>query len=118
MTDAYHLLRQSLHRGRRLTALALIALQGGIAASPLWEPASEGRLAAHTEQDGAQHKGLHNEATCVVCAVRTLHASAADKPVSLMAAQPLRLVATVAPHVMASRERVRTNLSRAPPVTG
>jgi hypothetical protein len=118
MTDPYRALRRSLHRGRRLTALALIALQGAIALSPLWERSSEGRLAAHTEQDGARHVGLHNEETCIVCAVRTLHAAAAARTFDFVTAPRMLVAASVAPLAIRAREPARSKLSRAPPLSG
>ena len=68
-----------LNGWRRKIALAvLLALQGAIAVSPLLEPTEKGRLGAHAEEQGAQHKYQHDETTCAVCAVRSLHSSPAQ----------------------------------------
>ncbi|MGH7656154.1 MAG: hypothetical protein ACREN6_15995, partial [Gemmatimonadaceae bacterium] len=58
---------------RRIALAALFALQGAIALAPLAETTEKGRLGAHAEPKGAQHKYQHDEATCAVCAVRSLH---------------------------------------------
>ena|ERR1017187_10600632 len=118
MADPYRALRRSLLRGRRLTALALLALQGGIALSPFWEKSSEGRLAAHTEQDGTRHVGLHNEDTCIVCATRTMHAASTARTIEIVFAPRMLIVASVAPRAIPPHEPARTNLSRAPPLSG
>ena len=57
---------------------ALFALQGAITLSPLLEPNEKGRMPVHVEQQGATHRYQHNEATCAVCAVRSLHSSPAE----------------------------------------
>lgn len=63
---------------RRVALAALFALQGAIALAPLAEPSEKGRLGAHAEQQGAQHQYQHDETTCAVCAVRSLHCSPAQ----------------------------------------
>jgi hypothetical protein len=118
MTDPYRALRRSLLRGRRLTALALVALQGAIALSPMWESHREVRLDTHAEQDGTRDVGLHNEATCIVCAVRTLHAAASAGTFDFVTAPRMLVVASVTLRAVPSRHPARTNLSRAPPLSG
>ena len=103
---------------KRLPIVGLLLIQVGVAASPLLEP-HHGSLVGHVEQDGATHRFVvHNEATCAVCAVRLLHASAPDQsPVPLMVVHA-HFVATG--HLVAapSREQDPTNPSRAPPTNG
>jgi hypothetical protein len=118
MTDPYRALRRSLQRGRRLTALALVALQGAIALSPMWESHGEVRLDTHAEQDGTRDVGLHNEATCIVCAVRTLHAAAAPRTFDFVTAPRMLVVASFAARAVPSADPARTHHSRAPPLTG
>src|SRR5471032_1032143 len=103
--------------GRRLLALALFAVQGGIAVSPLWEPHDQG-MRVHAEQDGSRHTGLHNEATCVVCAIRSLHAIASTRIERTVVAPRIRVVSAAAPRFVPSPDNASTNLSRAPPLTG
>src|ERR1039457_3568584 len=62
---------------RKIALVALFALQGAIAVSPLLETTEKGRLGAHTEEQGARHKYQHDEATCAVCSVRAMHSSPA-----------------------------------------
>lgn len=62
---------------RRLALAALFALQGAIALAPLAEPSEKGRLGAHAESQGAQHQYQHDESTCVVCSVRSMHCTPA-----------------------------------------
>jgi hypothetical protein len=95
-----------------------MALQGGIALSPLWEARSEVRLDTHAEQDGTRDVGLHNEATCIVCAVRTLHAAASARTFDFVTAPRMLVVASFAARAIPSRDPARTNLSRAPPLSG
>ena len=63
---------------RRFALAALFALQGAIALAPLVEPSEKGRLGAHAEGQGAQHKYQHDESTCAVCAVRSMHSAPAQ----------------------------------------
>src|SRR5579871_6550552 len=63
---------------RRVALAALFALQGAIALAPLLEPSEKGRLGAHAESQGAQHKYQHDESTCAVCSVRSMHSSPAQ----------------------------------------
>jgi hypothetical protein len=77
MFSSSGLLRRPNGWCRRVALAALFALQGAIALAPLAEPTEKGRLGAHAEQQGAQHQYQHDEATCAVCSVRSLHCSPA-----------------------------------------
>lgn len=65
---------------RRLTGGALFALQALIAVSWVAEPVGPVRLDTHAEDYGTRHLGLHNESTCLACAVRAMHAVPASSP--------------------------------------
>jgi hypothetical protein len=99
---------------RRLALAALFALQGAIALAPLAEPSEKGRLGAHAEQKGAQHKYQHDEATCVVCAVRSLHCSPAQSCPPIVDERQHSVVALEAP-VAPALHANPTALPRAPP---
>ena len=117
MTIASPLLRRVQAWPRRLAALVLLAMQAGVAASALVEFRSESRLSAHAEQDGTRHSGLHNEATCVLCAVRSLQA-AAPLQTAHASAVGAHIGVTAGPTATAPRpESLRANLSRAPPTS-
>ena len=108
-------LRRPRSSVRRLVALALFALQGGIVASPFMEPRSEGRLSAHAEQDGARHVNLHNEATCALCSVRAQTSMPAQGATEI--ACPRHETGTAMESYAApSCEDAPNNLSRAPPL--
>ena len=101
---------------RRLALAALFALQGAIALAPLAEPSDKGRLGAHAEQQGAQHKYQHDETTCVVCAVRSLHCSPAQSCPAIVGERQHSIAALEAPVAPAPRVRP-TALPRAPPLS-
>ena len=115
MTPGLPLVRRSLSWRRRLAALVLLVTQVGVATSLVFEAQAETRLSAHAEQDGARHAGLHNESTCVVCAVRSMHAAtpqhAAPATVGQVLARPAALTLVTAPQ----RDGPGSNPSRAPP---
>jgi hypothetical protein len=99
---------------RKLALAALFAIQGAIAVSPLLEPTEKGRLGAHTEERGAQHKYQHDEATCAVCSVRAMHSSPAQASPAVACERESWIAALGAPR--APNRRVDpTTLPRAPP---
>ncbi len=104
---------------RRATCLALLALQGGIVTSPLWETRNqkEVRPKPHVEQSGARHLDMHDETTCLVCSVRSLASlPMAPAPSIVVARQsPTAWQTAEVPH---ARDDGSTNRSRAPPVDG
>ncbi len=93
---------------------ALFALQGAITVSPLLEPTEKGRLGAHAEEQGAQHKYQHDETTCAVCAVRSLHSSP-PQGCPAITCERLQTVAVLDTPVAPSRPSDPTTLPRAPP---
>ena len=100
---------------RRKTALlALLALQGAIALSPLLEPTEKGRLGAHAEEQGAQHKYQHDEATCAVGSVRAMHSSPAQPSPAVACERETWIAALEAPGAPDHRLDP-TTLPRAPP---
>jgi hypothetical protein len=93
---------------------ALFVLQGAITLSPLLEPSDKGRMGAHAEQQGAQHKYQHDETTCAVCAVRSLHSSPAQTCPAIACDRQQTAAALDAPVTPAFRVDP-TALPRAPP---
>ena len=103
---------------RRQIALAvLFALQGAATLAPLFEPTENGRMGAHTEERGAQHKYQHDDRTCTVCAVRSLHSSPAQSCPAIECERQQSVAALDAP-VAPSHHVVATTLPRAPPRLG
>ncbi len=99
---------------RQLALVLLVALQGAITLSPLIEPSEKGRMGAHAEERGAQHKYQHDETTCAVCAVRSLHAAAMQSSPPIIGERVQTVTALDAP--VAPIRRVDTTvLPRAPP---
>ena len=107
------LLRPSVWR-RRIALAVLFALQGAITVSPLLEPGEKGRIGAHAEEQGAQHKYQHDETTCAVCAVRSLHSSPAQGCPPIVCERQ-RVIAALETPVAPSRRADSTTLPRAPP---
>lgn len=99
---------------RRLALGALFALQGAIALAPLAEPSDKGRLGAHIEQQGAKHAYQHDETTCVVCAVRSLHCTPAHGCPPIVADRQEAVAVLDAPPAPSLRVGP-TALPRAPP---
>ena len=99
---------------RQLALVLLFALQGAITLSPLIEPSERGRMGAHAEERGAQHKYQHDEATCAVCAVRSLHAAAAQSSVPVIS-ERVHTAAALNTPVAPARRADATLLPRAPP---
>jgi hypothetical protein len=116
---SFHLsFRRSGERRRRITALALLAVQGVIAASPLWEPKLEAPLRSHAEREAARHPGMHNEATCGVCAVRLMSASLPVRVVHADTSPGQQRHPMWEASASAPRDVTPANLSRAPPLRG
>jgi hypothetical protein len=100
---------------RRQIALAvLFALQGAITLAPLIEPTETGRMSAHVERQGARHKYQHDETTCAVCAVRSLHSAPAQN-CPPMVCEEHSTVAALDAHVAPAPRVAPTALPRAPP---
>lgn len=59
---------------RQLSLVAMLLVQATIVASPLFESHPTGAPVTHVEEPGTRHVDMHNEATCVVCSVRAMHA--------------------------------------------
>jgi hypothetical protein len=58
---------------RQCSLVAMLLVQATIVASPLFEPHTTGAPVTHVDETGTRHVDMHNEATCVVCAVRAMH---------------------------------------------
>jgi hypothetical protein len=99
---------------RQVALAALFALQGAIALAPLLETNEKGRMGAHAEQKGAQHKYQHDETTCAACAVRSLHSSPAQSCPAIACERQQSMAALDAP-VAPARRTDPTVLPRAPP---
>ena len=99
---------------RRIAFAVLLALQGAITVSPLLDPGEKGRIGAHAEERGAQHKYQHDETTCAVCAVRSLHASPARSCAPIVCDRHESFAARETP-LAPVRRVVPTTLPRAPP---
>lgn len=110
--------RLALHRAssmRRVAATFVLLLQAAVVVSAVVEPPAQRPLVAHMEQPGARHVGLHNEATCLVCAVRAMQAApAASDDLTTRASRAAGVEPAAGVQVEDSRA-VLTNRSRAPP---
>lgn len=100
---------------RRGVFAALLALQGAVVLSPAWEPRPTGALGAHVEETGARHLDLHNEATCALCAVRSLHVVAPARSVVPTAHLLIRALVAFGMGTAPVRDALPAHLSRAPP---
>ena len=107
-------LRRQFGWHRKLVFAVLFALQSAITLSPLIEPSEKGRLGAHAEQQGAQHKYQHDETTCAVCAVRSLHSSPSQTCPAVVCETQQSVAALDTPPAPAYRSDP-TALPRAPP---
>ena len=103
---------------RRLAALGLLSLLGGIAAAPLLEVRGERAMGMHVEETGARHIDVHSESTCALCAARSMHAVASAPPEPELAAAPRQAVESVRVGAAPAPAITRTLRSRAPPVVG
>jgi hypothetical protein len=99
---------------KRVMLAALIALQGVIAFSPLLEVSERGRLGAHVEQQGASHRYQHDEGTCAVCKVRSMHSAPAGAG-PILVAERLHTDASRSAPVAPPRTLAHATLPRAPP---
>lgn len=101
---------------RRAALVVLLVFQGAWALAPLFEPHNDRLGVVHVESTHPKHPYIHNEATCAVCAVRSLYAAPPQRPapvLHLSAGQPVdRFDAAAAPRT----DQDPTNLSRAPPL--
>jgi hypothetical protein len=95
--------------------LALVAITGQSAVVSASAGADEMGAPSHVERSGISLHHAHNEATCVVCRVLSIHGKTEAQPASAVA----RATAPIAPPSVLSRrpEQVTSssNLSRAPP---
>jgi hypothetical protein len=114
MNSTHRPLRRPIGWRRRIALAALIALQTAITFSPLLETTEKGRLGAHAEEQGAQHRYQHDESTCAVCAVRSLHSSPAQACPAIACEQQQSIAVLDAPSAP-SRSADPTALPRAPP---
>lgn len=99
---------------RQVALTVLLALQGAIAFSALLEPTEKGWLGAHAEAQGAVHQYQHDESTCAVCAVRSLHPSPAPGCAPIVCERQQSL-ATLETPAAAAVLVDPTTLPRAPP---
>ena len=100
---------------RRSVAAALLLLQAAVAISPIAEPPAQRPMGAHMEGQGARHIGLHNETTCLTCAVRAMHAAPAEPGRLADSNQRVAGVEPAHAALPAVGGAFRTNRSRAPP---
>jgi hypothetical protein len=114
MFDLYRLAHGAARWRRRLSFAVLLGLQGAIAFAPLLEPDERGGARAHIEQQGSRHQYQHDEATCVVCAVRSMHSSPAQSCPSIAGGTLLPVAASEVP-LATGRGLDRAALARAPP---
>ena len=105
-------------RLRVAVALALLALQGAVALSPLAESVHTDRPQVHVEQRGATHPFAHNEATCALCAVRSMHAAVQARAFGDAMAPRHEGAIVLVTRDVPSLDDGPTNLSRAPPLAG
>jgi hypothetical protein len=117
MFPALGLTPRKRERFRRVAALALFALQGAVALSPMVDPVQANRPQTHVEERGAVHPYAHDEAKCALCAARSMHAAVPARSYSIPASTGQQgaqlLVSLSAP----TPDAGPTNLSRAPPLT-
>jgi len=102
---------------RRAVALALFALQGAVALSPLADAAHTDRP-QHAEESGAAHRYAHDESTCALCAVQSLHAAVPPRECACAVAPQHQGVASRTALGAAAPDGGPSNLSRAPPQAG
>ena len=100
---------------RRVALCVLFALQGSVALSPLLEPRDTRAPAAHMERTGERHLNVHNEATCMLCAARALHAAPSVPAAPVMLGARLNLYPSQSPNVVPTLVDFGSHPSRAPP---
>ena len=114
MFQSSSLLRRQSGWHRKLVFAVLFALQGAITLAPLLEVTERGRHGAHAEERGAQHKYQHDEATCAVCAVRSLHSAPVQSCPAIDCERQRTVAALDAPWAPARRV-MSSAFPRAPP---
>lgn len=100
---------------RRVALCVLFALQGSVALSPLLEPRDTRAPAAHMERTGERHLNVHNEATCMLCAARALHAAPSVPAAPVMLNARLNLYPSQSPTAVPTFDDFGSHPSRAPP---
>ena len=105
-------------RFRHLAALAMIALQGAGALSPLAQTVHPERLHPHAESRGATHPGGHDEATCALCSAQSLHHAVPAHRCGVTAGPGQQCAITIVAFVVPAPDTGPTNHSRAPPLVG
>jgi hypothetical protein len=106
------------HGIRRVVALALFALQGAVALSPAVERGQTERPQTHVEERGAVHPFAHDDATCALCSVRSMHAAVPARPSGVVSPPGLQRLLTLVALVAPAPDGGPSNLSRAPPSVG
>lgn len=76
------------------------------------------RRDTHVEEQGSRHLFAHDEATCIVCAVRTMVGGVPTAPTSLVAASARGVIEVAYAVVVPPAGPALDNQSRAPPVLG
>lgn len=114
MFSARRLLRTARPWARRLLGALVLGLQAAVAGLAAWEPRAELRLGVHTEQDGTNHVGMHNEATCALCSARAQSSLPTLPEPTLVAPQQVAVIAALR-HDAPSVAEAYSLHSRAPP---
>jgi len=99
----------------RVLAAVTLVVQLGVASWPLLEQRVPVLRGMHTEAQGEWHLGLHDEATCTVCAVRLTGATAAPPVTCTALRAPRRPADAVAVAIAPWRDGSRSHSTRAPP---
>jgi len=102
---------------RRIALFALLSLQCTIALAPLMEPDHEAP-STHVERTGTTHHFVvHDDATCAVCALRSLRALPSGGAPVLATAAPARFADSRGDVMSVVRDEA-AHSTRAPPVIG
>jgi hypothetical protein len=99
----------------RVLAAVTLVVQLGVASWPALEQRAPVLRGMHTETQGEWHLGLHDEATCTVCAVRLSHAAAASRVVGTEPRAQLHPADAVTVAIGPWRHGSRSHSTRAPP---
>jgi hypothetical protein len=100
---------------RHVALLAMLVLQAGFVASPLFVHHAAKAEKAHIDKPGSRHVNEHNESTCVVCSVRALHAVVAKADAPLTSSLDAKSAPLDEVPPLALRGALASNPSRAPP---
>jgi hypothetical protein len=93
----------------------MLVLQVAVGVAPVLD--HDGRVPkSHVEQKGGSHPRVHNERTCVVCAVRALQAPAIASDTPPVPHDPRARIETAFTDVSPARAPPASNSSRAPPL--